>query len=84
MHACIGEGNGSPLQCPCLENPWDGGAWWAAIYGVAQSRAQLKRLGSSSSSQGELFPCLFLEAVTSMAWDPFPISLTLRELLLLI
>ena len=36
--SCIGEGNGSPLQCSCLENPRDGGAWWAAIYGVAQSR----------------------------------------------
>ena len=44
-----GEGNGNPLQCSCLENPRDGGAWWAAIYGVAQSRTQLKRLSSSSS-----------------------------------
>ena len=40
--SCIGEGNGNPLQCSCLENPRDGGAWWAAIYGVAQSRTQLK------------------------------------------
>ena len=46
--SCIGEGNGDPLQCSCLENPRDGGAWWAAIYAVAQSRTQLKRLGSSS------------------------------------
>ena len=46
----IGEGNGSPLQCSCLENPRDGGAWWAAIYGVAQSRTRLKQLSSSSSS----------------------------------
>ena len=38
----IGEGNGNPLQCSCLENPRDGGAWWAAVYGVAQSRTQLK------------------------------------------
>ena len=45
----IGEGNGNPLQCACLENPRDGGAWWAAIYGVAQSRTWLKRLSSSSS-----------------------------------
>ena len=44
------EGNGTPLQCSCLENPRDGGAWWAAVYGVAQSRTQLKRLSSSSSS----------------------------------
>ena len=40
--SCIGEGNGNPLQCSCLENPRDGGAWWAAIYGVAQSRTRLK------------------------------------------
>jgi len=48
--SCIGEGNGNPLQCPCLENPRDSGAWWAAIYGVAQSRTWLKRLSSSHSS----------------------------------
>ena len=41
--SCIGEGNGNPLQCSCLENPRDGGAWWAAVYGVAQSQTQLKR-----------------------------------------
>ena len=46
----IGEGNGSPLQCSCLENPRDGGAWWAAVYGVAQSRTRLKRLSSSSTT----------------------------------
>ena len=46
--SCIGEGNGSPLQCSCLENPRDGEAWWAAVYGVAQSRTQLNRLSSSS------------------------------------
>ena len=44
----IGEGNGNPLQCSFLENPKDGGAWWAAVYGVTQSRTQLKRLSSSS------------------------------------
>ena len=48
--SCIGEGNGNPLQCSCLVNPRDGGAWWAAIYGVPQSRTQLERLSSSSSS----------------------------------
>ena len=48
--SCIGEGNGNPLQCSCLENPRDGGAWWAAVYGVAQSRTRLNRLSSSSSS----------------------------------
>ena len=46
--SCIGEGNGNPLQCSCLENPRDGGAWWAAVYGVAQSRTRLKWLSSSS------------------------------------
>ena len=47
--SCIGEGNGNPLQCSCLENPRDGGAWWAAVYGVAQNRTRLKQLSSSSS-----------------------------------
>ena len=46
--SCIGEGDGNPLQCSCLENPRDGGAWWAAGCGVAQSRPRLKRLSSSS------------------------------------
>ena len=46
--SCIGEGNGNPFQCSCLENPRDGGAWWAAVYGVAQSRTRLKWLSSSS------------------------------------
>ena len=40
----VGEGNGNPLQCSCLENPRDGGAWWAAVHRVAQSQTQLKRL----------------------------------------
>ena len=46
--SCIGEGNGNPLQCSCLENPSDGAAWWAAIYGASQSRTRLKPLSSSS------------------------------------
>ena len=45
--SCIGEGNGNPLQCSCLENSRDSGAWWAAVYGVAQSRIQLKWLSCS-------------------------------------
>ena len=49
--SCIGEGNGNPLQCSCLENPRDRRAWWAAVYGVAQSRTRLKQLSSSSSMQ---------------------------------
>ena len=48
--SCIGGGNGNPLQCSCLENPRDGGAWWAAVYGVTESRTRLKRLSSSSST----------------------------------
>ena len=52
--SCIGEGNGNPLQCSCLENPRDRGAWWAAVYGVAQSRTRLKWLSSSSDyNQGQ-------------------------------
>ena len=54
----VGEGNGNPLQCSCLENPRDGGALWASIYGVAQSRTRLKRLSSSSSRE-----CLHISLV---------------------
>ena len=56
----IGEGNGNPLQCSYLENPRDEGAFWAAIYGVAQSRTQLRRLSSSSSSSSSSNMCLYL------------------------
>ena len=49
--SCTGEGNGNPLQCSCLENLKDGGAWWAAVYGVTQSRTRLKRLSSRSSGR---------------------------------
>ena len=51
--SCIGEGNGDPLQCSCLKNPRDGGAWWAAVYGVAQSRTWLKRLSSSNRNNDD-------------------------------
>ena len=61
--SCIGEGNGNPLHCSCLENPRDRGAWWAAVYGVAQSRTRLKWLRNSSSSSIYLFLLSF----------PFPI-----------
>ena len=47
--SCIGEGNGNPLQCSCLENPRDGGAWWVAVYGVAQRWTRLKQLSSISA-----------------------------------
>ena len=48
--SCIGEGNGNPLQCSCLENPRDGGTWWASVCGVAQSQTRLNWLSSNSSS----------------------------------
>ena len=54
--SCIGEGNGNPLQYSCLENPKDSGAWWAAVYGVAQGQTQLKRLSSSSRAFEERCP----------------------------
>ena len=61
--SCIGEGNGNPLQCSCLENPRDGGTRWAAIYGVAQRQIQLKRLSSSSSSSSNSCNSYMLNAV---------------------
>ena len=61
--SCIGEGNGNPLQCSCLENPRDGGSWWAAAYGVAQSRTRLKRLSSSSSSTATSGPSTTITAL---------------------
>ena len=67
--SCIGEGNGNPLQCSCLENSRDGGTWWAALYGVAQSRTRLKQLSSSSSSKSSvnvhLFPTSFFTPLFS-------------------
>ena len=68
--SCIGEGNGSPLQCSCLENPRDRGAWWAAVYGVAQSRTRLKWLSSSSSSSLRLgtVPLTFCGALWVVIW----------------
>ena len=74
--SCIGGGNGNPLQYSCLENPRDRGAWWAAVYGVAQSRTRLKRISSSSSSRepssvsvlssNEVVPA---EAKAVLAWN---------------
>ena len=63
--SCIGEGNGDLLQCSCLENPRDRGAWWAAISGVAQSQTLLKRLSSSSSSSILLrvFASMFISVI---------------------
>ena len=64
--SCIGEGNGNPLQCSCLENPRDGGAWWAAIYGVTQSQTWLKHLSSSSTA--------FRTLLLTMMASPFLLS----------
>ena len=74
---CIGEGNGNPLQCSCLENPRDGGAWWAAISGVAQSRTRLKWLSSSSSSRPVLLAAILeLLSITLLGCMPhFSLSL---------
>ena len=63
--SCIGEGNGNPLQRSCLENPRDGGAWWAAVSGVSQSRTRLKRLSSSSSNCAD---CGFYKWLL-LCWD---------------
>ena len=72
--SCIGEGNGNPLQCSCLENPRDGGAWWAAVSGVTQSRTRLTWLSSSSSfrvwgawsNRSEHTEC---RQIASQSWD---------------
>ena len=66
----IGEGNDNPLQCSCLENPRDGEVWWAAVYGVAQSRTRLKRL-SSSSSNGKLIAQLGPKLVRAVSQEAF-------------
>ena len=63
--SCIGEGNGNALQYSCLENPRDRGAWWAAVYGVAQSCTQLKQLSSSSSSRGKKVSWYIMSARTA-------------------
>ena len=74
----IGEGNGNPLLCSCLENPRDGGAWWAAVHGVAQSQTRLKRLSSSSNRHTRyqdvyscaltVKPCLLQQPHRSTPW----------------
>ena len=77
--SCIGEGNGNPFQCSCLENPGDGGAWWAAIYGVAQSRTRLKRLSSSSNSSSlDIAFFLMCYITTTKYYEPPPKFQTLK------
>ena len=78
----IGEGNGNPLQCSCLENPRDGGAWWAAVYGVAQSRTRLKRL-SSSSSRPPYHLSKPLHFLTVSVSSPLPPSILQRNIKLM-
>ena len=77
--SCIGEGNGNPLQCSCLENPRDGGAWWAAIYEVAQSWTRLTRLSSSSSfcSSFSCFPPEYSTNSPTQIPPALPLSPTL-------
>ena len=75
LHVSLGEGSGNPLQCSCLENPRDGGASWAAVYGVAQSRTLLKQLSSSSSIWVLLIFCyiytFIFDILHSIASDNF-------------
>ena len=83
--SCIGEGNGNPLQCSCLENPRDGGAWWAAVYGVTQSRSRLKWLSSLAAGGGHRGSCFGLcHRVFCLCFPPrvFIVSgLTFRSLI---
>ena len=77
---CIGEGNGNPLQCSCLENPRDGGAWWAAVSGVAQSQTWLKRLSSSSSRSEKWRLCIYLNC-TSLTMSEIKYNLTCSRII---
>ena len=79
--SCVGEGSGNPLQCSCLENPRAGGAWWAAVYGVTQSRTRLKRLSSSSWTWNWLLH-LLVEAYTNVDfWIKSKLNLCLSWLM---
>ena len=68
----IGEGNGNPLQCSCLENPRDRGAWWAAVYGVTQSGTRLKRLSSSSLAARLVIVFLLRSKCLLISWLQSP------------
>ena len=76
--SCIGEGNGNPLQCSCLENPRDGGAWWAAFYGVAQGWTRLERLSSSSSSSHSHLACRVSIERSSVSFMGIPLCVICR------
>ena len=76
--SCIGEGNGNLLQCSCLENPRDGGAWWAAVYGVTQSWTRLKRLSIVPPMVDFLLIStfmLFSNLIRRRQWHPTPVFL---------
>ena len=75
--SCIGEGKGNPPQCSCLENPRDGGAWRAAVCGVAQSWTRLKRLSSSSSSSSSSSNSFSYELVYSLLYTRAHVCVTL-------
>ena len=74
----IGEGNGNPLQCSCLENPRDGGAWWAAVYGAAQSRTRPKRLCSSRCFAVLCSPSYLVKKFVCVRFWSLPLSDALR------
>ena len=79
--SCIGEGNGNPLQCSCLENPRDGGAWLAPIYGVAQSQTRLTRLSSSSiPSYGILLVAVGNGTVSLVSLSDFSCAITMQRI----
>ena len=81
--SCIGEGNGNPLQCSCLEKPGDGGAWWAAVYGVAQSWTRLKQLSSSSSSHKLYSQCILGASVLKTEVETLKLEESLYNSLIL-
>ena len=70
--SCIGVGNGNPLQCSCLENRRDRGAWWAAVYGVTQRQTRLRRLSSSSSNVSYSYSCQRLQSPLILLSLGFP------------
>ena len=80
--SCTGEGNANPLQYSCLEDPRDGGAWWAAVYGIAQSRTRLKRLSSSSSSK-QASSCLHESAGLELVQVPLFLKASFEPISLL-
>ena len=78
--SCIGEGNGNPLQCFCLENPRDGRAWWAAVSGVAQSWTRLKRLSSSSMVNEVDLVCVYQSLIRRALCSLFRIFIWYKDM----